>query len=308
MEWNNSTKIVAVFFVALVMQSFCVFPVQADDQTTAHDRSYWNDLEIESLVEYPDGWFFTLDQMKALYEVEYNEGKRLTNFVRHNEGKYLTQCNGEPFGIPERFILTTLQHLQEMLAKGYVKYLFRLDAFHGHPFVSDQQFAEKYQNLSWLEMIKTFVHDESLRILYHSSEHLALRNPTETGPIDYEAQNLIKQRNIIGLYDGRKLEILFADPSELVGDGKSNTAIIPKGYRGVGSRVFKATKNGEFSIQKGEPNNQGRYKPLRLLLPLTEPLISPGSVSLTNHKCYCLRSAGQQALSESQSKGNRLIV
>ena len=117
MEWNTSTKIVAVFFVALVMQSFCVFPVQADDQTTAHDRSYWNDLEIESLVEYPDGWFFTLDQMKALYEVEYNEGKRLTNFVRHNEGKYLTQCNGEPFGIPERFILTTLQHLQEMLLR-----------------------------------------------------------------------------------------------------------------------------------------------------------------------------------------------
>ena len=223
MEWNNSTKIVIVFFVTL-FQSFFVFPVQADNQTTAQDRPYWNDLEIESLVEYPDGWFFTLDQMKTLYDVEYNEGKRLTNFVRHEDGKYLAQCNGESLEIPEPFILTTLHHLQEMLDKGYVKYLFRLDAFHGHPFVSDQQFAEKYQDLSWPDMIKTFVHDESLGILYHTSEHLALRNPPETGPIDYEAQKLIKQRNILGWCDGRPLEILFAETSQLVGDGKSGDA------------------------------------------------------------------------------------
>ena len=72
------------------------------------------------------------------------------------------------------------------------------------------------------------------------------------GPIDDEAQKLIKQRNIIGWYDGRPLEILFAETSALVGDGKSNTAIIPKGYRRMGSLVCKVTKNGEFSIQKGE--------------------------------------------------------
>ena len=43
----------------------------------------------------------------------------------------------------------------------------------------------------------------------------------------------------------------FADTSELVGDGKSNTAIIPKRCRGMGSLSFKATKNGEFYIHKG---------------------------------------------------------
>jgi hypothetical protein len=147
--------------------------VQADD----HDRSYWNDLEIESQVEYRDGWFYTLDQMKLLYETEYNDGKRLSNFIRHTDGKYLAQCNGESFEIPEPFILTTLNHLQEMLDQGYVKYLFRLDTFHGHPFVSEQRFAEKYQHLSWQETIQTFVHDGSLKILYHTAEHLALRPP-----------------------------------------------------------------------------------------------------------------------------------
>lgn len=91
--------------------------------------------------------------MQTLYEVEYNEGKRLSNFVRHEDDKYIARCKDETFAIPEHFILTTLRHLQEMLEKGYVKYLFRLDAFHGHPFVSDQQFAEKYRNFSWQEMI-----------------------------------------------------------------------------------------------------------------------------------------------------------
>lgn len=61
MEWNSTFKKMIAFLAALIMQSFFVFPVQADHETPVHDRSFYNDLEIESRVEYPDGWLFILE-------------------------------------------------------------------------------------------------------------------------------------------------------------------------------------------------------------------------------------------------------
>ena len=43
--------------------------------------------------------------------------------------------------------------------------------------------------------------------------------------------------------------MLFPKKEDLVGSGNSNTAIVPNGYRQVGSIVYKATRNGEFSIK-----------------------------------------------------------
>ena len=100
--------------------------------------------------------------------------------------------------IPERFIETTLKLLKQMLDRELIKYLFRLDTFHGHFFVTNKQFEKKYLNLNTREMTKKFVNDDSLGVLFHCAEHLALRNPPQTGTIDKDAQNFMKQRNIIG--------------------------------------------------------------------------------------------------------------
>jgi hypothetical protein len=150
--------------------------------------------------------------------------------------------------IPGQFVETTLKLLQQMLEKELTKYLFRLDTSHGHFFVTEKQFERKYLNLNTEEMIKEFVNDNSLGVLFHCAEHIALRNPPQTGNIDKEAQKLIKQRNIVGWYGAKSIEVVTAGKNELVGNGKSNTAIIPKGFRAVGSMTFKANINGEFSI------------------------------------------------------------
>jgi hypothetical protein len=200
-------------------------------------------------VEYPFGWFYTLDEIEAIYEVEYYENNRLESFIRHENGKCINQCNNELSEIPTQFIETTLIFLKQMLDRELTKYLFRLDTFHGHFFVTDEQFTRKYLNLNTMEMMMEFVNDDSLGVLFHCAEHMALRNPPQTGTIDKAVQELIKQRNIIGWYDVESIEVVTAPKNELVGSGKSNTATIPQGFRGVGSITFKANIDGEFSIQ-----------------------------------------------------------
>ena len=58
---------------------------------------------------------------------------------------------------------------------------------------SDSNRVRKYLNLNTREMIKKFVNDDSLGVLIHCAEHMALRKPPLTGIIDKEAQELIKK-------------------------------------------------------------------------------------------------------------------
>ena len=241
-------KILIITLVALISLHFSVTS-QANDIKIQTEDSYWDSLKSESFTTYSDGWFYTLNQIAELYEIEYNEGKRLSNYIKYHNGNLITGCNGETLVIPELFIQRTLRQLKKLLDKGLAKYLFRLDSFHSHPFVTDQDFDKEYKGLSSIEMAEKYVIDTSLGTLFHNAEHLALRSPPHTGPIDPEAQELIAKRNAIGWYDGRETEVLSPQKEDLVGSGKSNTAIIPKGYRGVGSIVYKATQNGEFSIR-----------------------------------------------------------
>lgn len=233
----------------VVLTSLCfAVAAQASEINIPSKDPYWDSLKAESYTTYPDGWFYTLNQMTELYEVEYNEGKRLSNFIKSQGEDFIAECNGETFVVPKLFIDTTLRHLEELLDKGLVKHLFRLDSFHSHPFVTDRDFDKEYQGLSHVEMAEKYVNDTSLKALFHNAEHLALRSPPQTGPIDPVAQELISKRNVIGWYDGRGIDVIFPQKENLIGSGKSNTAIIPKGYRAVGSIVYKATRNGEFSI------------------------------------------------------------
>ena len=236
---------------ALVVSTLLFFSAasQASDMNKQPAKSYWDSLKSESYKTYPDGWFYTLSQMAELYEVEYYEGNRLTNFIKRRAGNFIAECDGETFVVPELFIETTLRLLTELLDKGLAKYLFRLDSFHSHPFVTDQKFQQEYKGLSYIKMTEKYVHDPSLGALFHNAEHLALRSPPHTGAIDPEAQELISKRNVIGWYDGRELEIIYPGKEDSVGRGKSNTALIPEGFRGVGSIVYQATQNGEFSIR-----------------------------------------------------------
>ena len=184
---------ISVSAIIAAMQSFTILPGQANNLFIEEKNSCRGILLAEALVEYPFGWFYTLDEMEDIYEVEYYENKRLENFIRHENGKCINQCDNELSEVPEGFITTTLNLLTEILDRKLTKYLFRLDTFHGHFFGLDEQFERKYLNLNTREMIKKFVNDDSLGVLIHCAEHMALRKPPLTGIIDKEAQELIKK-------------------------------------------------------------------------------------------------------------------
>ena len=243
---------ISVSAIVAVMLSFAISPGQEKSLFIQEEDSCRAIILAEALVEYPYGWFYTLDEIEELYEDEYYENNRLESFIRLANEKCINQCNNELSEIPGQFVETTLELLKQMLDKELTKYLFRLDTFHGHFFVTDKQFEKRYLNLNTTEMMKEFVNDNSLGVLIHCAEHMALRNPPKTGTIDKEAQKLIKLRNIIGWYDVKSIEVVTASKKELVGSGKSNTAIIPQGCRGVGSITFKANINGEFDIKHAD--------------------------------------------------------
>jgi len=238
---------VAVLIAA--MQTFFILPCHAHNLFIQEKDSCPELFLAEALVEYPYGWFYTLDEIEEIYQVEYYENNRLASFIRHENGKFINPCHNELSEIPDQFIETTLRLIEQMLDQKLTRYLFRLDTFHGHFFVPDEQFAGKYLNLNTRDMIIKLVNDNSLGVLFHCAEHMALRNPPHTGTIDKEAQELIKLRNIIGWYNTGSIEVVSAAQKGLVGNGKSNTSLIPQGFRGVGSITFKANINGEFSIK-----------------------------------------------------------
>ena len=237
--------------IIVIILSFLLIPRVAITLLHASMFSHDVDLSPVSRCDYRKRWFYTLNEIKVLYEKEYRKGERLENFVRIENGKAIAYWMDAQFAIPEKFIKTTLKHLEKMLEKGCAKYIFRLDACHSHLFISNESFFKKYEKLTFAEMIKTFIKDESLGALYHNAEHLALRKPPKTGKIDPVAENLIKKRNIIGWYDGRPLEFTYPKPSDPIGHLKANTAGIPESYCGFCTINFKANKNGEFIVRHG---------------------------------------------------------
>lgn len=194
------------------------------------------------------GWSFTREDIKKIYEKEYREEERLKNPIRVEDGRYVGSRAGKTFEVPKEFIQHILNHLEQMLEKGYAEYIFRLDAYHGHIFIPGEK-PNNPEDIKEDELIAEFTKKGELGILYHNAEHLALRNPPETGEIDPKAEELISKRSVLGWYDGRPLELIYPKESVRKKLKESNCAEIPDGCYELDSIHFKATKNGEFIIR-----------------------------------------------------------
>lgn len=213
---------------------------------TVHAESYA--LDEKPRWEYSThGWHFTREETKQIYEKEYEEGTRLENCIKIENGKYMAYYSGKKFEVPEKFVKSTLSQLEETLEKGYAEYIFRLDAFHSHLFIPDEVFDEYYP-INGAELISKYTKDDKLGALYHNTEHLTAEDP-KTGKIDPIAKELLSKRSVLGWYDGRPLEITHPKEDAPPAIVKANSASIPDGYHTIGSLTFKATKNGEFSIK-----------------------------------------------------------
>ncbi|MBU2562201.1 MAG: hypothetical protein KKF68_00895 [Nanoarchaeota archaeon] len=198
----------------------------------------------ETIPLSPSNGNFTLEQIRQIYKREYNEGLHLNNYVTPDCIATYQRGKGK---IPERAIKITLNHLEEMMIKEWLKYPGWPDSFHGHFFLPEKSRSEII-HLKGIELLQASLSREELGVIYHNAEKLAKRNPPVTGAIDSEAKRLISVRSVIGWYDGRPLELAHPLPDDPIGYVRANTAQPPKGFSSMCPITFKAHKNGVFSI------------------------------------------------------------
>jgi len=216
--------LVGVFFLTV-----CVNSVQREMFVLAQE------LPIPS--RYENGWNYTLQEMEEIFRKEYSGPKILKNIFEKKGDDWSCTIQGEEITVPQKFIDKTIRHIQNMFDKKLIKYLFRLDCFHGHFFVDQKIYRSVYGNLDFRETTKKLMTDNSLGILFHNFEHLKIDGE--------EARELYKKRNVICWYgDHKSLQIL---PLPI---GKISAVFEPDGGRNIAppSPRFAAHKNGAFSL------------------------------------------------------------
>jgi len=190
------------------------------------------------------GWFRSPEEMRKEYNQEYFGDKVLQNCFQLKEGEIVGSVSGNEFVVPQEFVDRILRHLTGMIEAGALQYIFRLDAFHGHPFIEKQILTNRYdmKNMSELEDAKILVSDGDVCFLYHNSEHLDIANCNES------ALEIWKKRNVIGGQSDQPLEFL-----PIPKENKRTAATTPNNSTDLRAYLkFAAHKDGAFAIQVGD--------------------------------------------------------
>lgn len=191
----------------------------------------------EGTPHYEGGWLYSYKEMQGIYDREYHEEKILKNVVKKKEGKWIGYSKGHEFVIPREFIDKTLSLLRQLMEAKTARFLFRLDASHGHFFVPLPA-GEKYEKVHDPEEARFLMQDQLAGVLFHNSEHLR-PNPDDPGEV-----KIFSRRNVIGWYDGRPLTVL-----PLPEEDQGTAAKIPDQSVGVDLDFkFAAHKDGQFKI------------------------------------------------------------
>src|SRR5687767_5244855 len=82
-------------------------------------------------------WYFTASEIDAAYRYQYNYGQRLRSSLDprdcyYGKPEFLAQFRRRQFPVSCRSVQHTSRHLKTMLEQGMARYLFPLDAGHGH--------------------------------------------------------------------------------------------------------------------------------------------------------------------------------
>ncbi len=196
-------------------------------------------------------WFFTAEEVTAAYQYQQNYGERLRYPLRaggcllRGAGAFVTAYRRQPVAVSCRFVLEVARHLKEMLAAGAAKFLFPLDADHGHLGVPLEAWNRKYKNLPVEQVFPAILGEPGLVVLYHTAEHLRVTD-RRTGAVNAEAKTWQEKRNVLGYFDGRPIEILPPDP-------RGAGVAMPESYYSYGGFSFLASPRGELYLPAG-PN------------------------------------------------------
>lgn len=196
------------------------------------------------------GWFYTLEEMERVYESEYNASEKLLkNIFRRNGERLIGIIGEEEFEVPPEFIDKLLRQLKDMLEQKTAKFLFRLDAFHGHFFINEEKY-KNYSELSAIGQAREMLKDGDLGVLYHNSEHGKFLDD-KTANLTQEEKELKEKRNVVGWYDGRPIEILPLPRGKRMAANTPGSELIPY-------LKFAAHKDGAFAISKKDNEEEIR--------------------------------------------------
>jgi hypothetical protein len=200
----------------------------------------------EALATSPyDTWYFTAEEVGAAHQYQENYGERIRNPLPAREclfgqNEFAATYQQTEFLVPCRFIMEITRHLKEMLAVGAAKYLFPLDADHGHLGIPGELWTSKYSKLPSEQIWFALLREPKLIALYHTAEHLEISDP-KNGKVNEEAKAWKEKRNVLGFLDGRPIEILPPHPA---GQGVG----MPPGYNSYGGFNFLANPRGELFL------------------------------------------------------------
>ena len=189
-------------------------------------------------------WFFTAENMEAAYRYQEDNGERIRNPLRAKEclfgsAEFVASYRRGEFKVPCRFITETIRHLKEMIVAGAARYLFPLDANHGHLGIPAATW-EKYKHLPPDRVMQKILQDPSLIVLYHTAEHLQIPEPRDDG-LRSDVKSWVEKRNVVGFFDGRPNQILPPDP-------RGFGVAMPEGYWPYSGFEFLASPMGELFV------------------------------------------------------------
>ena len=130
---------------------------------------------------YVTDWAFTADQLQTLYERHYLCAQRQLQdaFVPQADGsaRAVKRADGEPpaaLVVPAAFVEATRAHIEAVLAGKHARHLFFPDFSHGHLYLDETLYAQRYAPLAaqkrWTEFYEALLADPDLKVLYHSQE------------------------------------------------------------------------------------------------------------------------------------------
>ena len=192
-----------------------------------------------------DTWYFTAEEVEAAHQYQENYGERIRNPLpardcMFGQNEIAAKYTGTKFLLPCHFIIEATRHLKEMLTIGAAKYLFPLDADHGHLAIPNELWTTKYSKLPSEQILPALLREPQLVALYHTAEHLEIADP-KTGIVNDEAKAWKEKRNVLAFFDGRPIRILPPNPA---GHGVG----MPPGYNAYGGFNFLANPRGELFI------------------------------------------------------------
>jgi hypothetical protein len=196
-----------------------------------------------------DSWYFSAAAIGAAYQYQENYGGRMRNPLpafscMTGNADFTATYQQIPVRVSCLFVNEVMAHLKDMLDIGAARYLFPLDADHAHLAVPADVWAEKYSKLSSAQLMAALLREPKLVALYHTAEHLE-HGAGENGADDAGVRRWRAQRNVLGYFNGRPLQVLPAHPQ---GFGVG----MPDGLVSYGGFNFLASPRGELMILHGQ--------------------------------------------------------